>query len=423
MASVTPTVVPGDGYVRVEANFQDFAHCRRAWLYRTVAGVDTVLRDGDLAWLSNGITVAFDHEAPLDTVVTYKATSPLNWNGDFESGVSEWLDTTNGGTVGTVVQSLDFYFAGNASLKLTPTSGSTAKAVSEFIPATVGTSYTLTGMMMMSAAWAGGIQVQIQWFNGTTPVSTSASTADLTPAPGSWASYSVTATAPATTTQCKIAVAITGTPPSTISLYADEVYLSTAAATVTSAGLEVLSGGSGWWTDPLHPATKVRLQVDLYVTGCNGPAGVAYLGVGEESFPADSTAMEVNDAVYPVGAFQRRKSGRQAMRVGTATLADLARVQDLHASGAPLLLALSSVYGEAAAYQLHGDLTTPRVHGDQAVPWRIAQSEFVKVLPPVGPAEGTLRTRYGDLAKYTTFSAATAAGATWLDAVRGNLAA
>jgi hypothetical protein len=45
------------------------------------------------------------------------------------------------------------------------------------------------------------------------------------------------------------------------------------------------------------------------------------------------------------------------------------------------------------------------------------------VLPPVGTPEGTLRTRYVDLTKYATFAAATSAGATWLDAVRGNLAA
>jgi hypothetical protein len=206
-------------------------------------------------------------------------------------------------------------------------------------------------------------------------------------------------------------------------LYADEVYLTRAATTVTSAPVVVPSNGGGWWTDPLHPATKVRLQVDLQLIGCCAPpAGVAYLGVGEEKFPADSVAMEINDAVLPMATWQRRKGGRQEMRVGTASLTDLARVKALHAPGAPLLLQINSAYGEADAYQLHGDLSVPRINGDQKVPWRIVSSEFIKVAAPVGPAEGTYRTRYVDLAKYPTFAAATAAGVTWLDALRGNLA-
>jgi hypothetical protein len=61
------------------------------------------------------------------------------------------------------------------------------------------------------------------------------------------------------------------------------------------------------------------------------------------------------------------------------------------------------------------------VNGDQRVLWRLLASEFSEVLAPVGPAEGTLRTRYVDLTKYVTYAAATSAAVTWLDALRGNL--
>lgn len=577
MGSVTPTVVPGEGYVRVEANWQDVSHTRRVWIYRTVNGVDTKLRDGDNAWLSNGIAVAFDHEAPLDTVLTYKSAIPLNYSGDFEGGVTEWQDATNSGTVGTVTQSLDYYVpgTGNASAKLTPSGAATSKGVSELVPiareavnanpyfetnatdwsgvggATVARStaqfhegaasllitpdgvtsaagaqsgtyacvagqtygysawlrvapagsgtrivgvafyngasflstvsqsltptpgtwtfysgtavapatanlmrfvtqgsgvlaaantwnvdeavlvdpsqqvtYTLTGNLLISDYWTGGLGVQLQWYSDTTTlISTSGAMADVTPFPGTWLAYSLTATAPPGANGVRLVFGATGSPPASLLVYADELYLTRTGSTVSSAPVVVPSSGGGWWTDPLHPATKVRLQVDLAYTGdCSGLSLVAYLGVGEETFPADSVALDVNDAVLPVAAYQRRKGGRQEMRVGTATLADLARVQALHAPGAPLLLQLPPAYGEADAYQLHGDLVVPRINGDQRVPWRIASSSFVKTAAPVGPAEGTFRTRYVDLGRYTTFAAATSAGVTWLDALRGNLA-
>lgn len=578
MGSVTPTVISGEGYARVEINWQDLAHNRRFWAYRTVAGVDTKLRDGDYGWLSNGLAVCFDHEAPLDTPLTYKSAVPLNYNGDFETGVTEWTDATNSGTVGTVTQSLDYYVpgTGNASGKLTPDGSATSKAVSELVPITAdalninpyfevnandwsgiqsagvsrdvaifhqgvasllvtpngvatgpgaqttnypvvvgntygysawlrissgGTAsrdvgiawytagnafisssvqtlspaatvwqfysgsavapataafarlitqgpgvlaaantwridqavltdplaqvqYTLAGFLLLTGYWSGGVGVQLQWYSdATTLISTTGALSDVTPFPGTWNPYSLTSVSPPGANGVRLVYGITGTPPATMPLYGDELYLSRPGSVVSSATTLVPSSGGGWWTDPLHPATKVRLQVDLAAASdCAPPAGVAYLGVGEESFPATGSAMEINDAVFPVAAYQRRKSGRQEIRVGTATLADLGRVKDLHSSGAPLLLQINAAYGEPESYGLHGDVGTPRVNGDQRVTWRVSSSQFTKAAAPVGPAEGTLRTRYVDLNRYTTFAAASGAGVTWLDALRGNLA-
>lgn len=577
MGSVTPTVVPGEGYVRVEINWQDFTHTRRFWAYRTVAGVDTLLRDGDYGWLSNGLALCFDHEAPLDTPITYKSAIPLNYNGDFEAGVTEWQSTTNNGTVGTVTQNASYYVpgTGNASAQLTPDGTSAVnKAVSELIPitldalnanptfevnaanwtaangatisrdtttfyagvasgqivpdgvtstpqvtsdevaVTVGrtyywfaqlrvaaagsgsrnfgirwynsshvslgadslttltptpgtwtafagsavapagaafarlisqgtgvlaaanswridqatlvdptlqTPYTLSGYLLLPGYWSGGVGVQLQWYSGTTLLGTSGALSDTSPFPGVWNPYSLSAVSVAGSDGVRAVWGIQGTPATTNVILADELYLTLPSTTVTSGPVVVPSGGAGWWTDPLHPATKVRLQVDLYILP-QGSAGVAYLGVGEETFPADSVALEVNDAVLPIGTFQRRKGGRQAMQVGTATLTDLAQVKALHASGAPLFLQVNQRYGEADSYQLHGDLQVGRVNGDQRAEIRLVGSQFVKVAAPVGPAEGTYRTRYVDLNRYTTFAAATTAGVTWLDALRGNLA-
>lgn len=423
MGTVTPTVVPGEGYVRVEVNWQDMPHARRCWIYRVVGGVATTLRDGDQAVLSNGIAVAYDHEAPLDTPVTYRSTVQLNWNGSFEDGVAEWADTTNTGTLGTVSQSFDYYAEGRASLKLTPTSGGSYRAVSEMVPVVAGQSYTFTAKLMMPSDWPSGVGTALYWYNGTTFLSGNGPTF-LPVAPGVWTDFIRTNTAPASATQARLVLIPGGSPQASLPLYADAVYMSGPGTTVDAAPVLVPSAGGGWWTDPLHPATKVRLQVELAELAASAPpAGVVYLGVGDEQFPASAVAMDINDAPYSVTAFALRKAGRQNIRIGTATLADRDAVLALHASGAPLLLQLDTRWGEAAAYHQYGDLTIGRIHGDQKVPWRIGAADFTKVLPPVGPAEGTNRTRYVDLAKYPTFSAASAAGVTWLDALRGNLAA
>lgn len=580
MGTVTPVVVPGEGYVRVEVDWRDFPHARKCWIYRRVNGVATRLRDGNAVRLSGGIAVAYDHEAPLDTPVLYRSSIGLNWNGDFEDGVTEWTDATNSGTVGTVTQSRDYYVVGEglASAKLTPSGAATSKAVSEIIPITPSTrnanpffetgvtnwtpqngatrvqdgtaheggfsmlitpdgvstftqvvseeipvvpgrsyawsgwlrvsaggslartfgirwldaahaqivpdsvttltptpavwtqfgpgsavapagavtaqlitqgpnavlvaantwrldeaifydvtqarTYTIQGRLMVPNYWSGGVGVKIQWYYGTTLLGTTGAFNDFAPFPGDWGSYGFSATDMITANGMRAVFGLDGSAPTTLPLYGDEIYLTqTGLTTVDAATTSIVpSQGGGWWTDPLHPATKVRLQVDLDARECKGPFGVVYLGVGEETFPADASLAEVNDAVNPIATWNRRKSGRSSIRLGILSDADLSAVKALHSSGAPLFLQINSAYREADAYGLHGDVATPRVHGDQRVPWFVVGSSFGKTGPPVGPAEGTLKTRYMDLNRYPTFAAATAAGVTWLDALQGKLA-
>jgi hypothetical protein len=194
-------------------------------------------------------------------------------------------------------------------------------------------------------------------------------------------------------------------------MYVDEVYLTTSGTTINAAAdVVVPSNGGGWWTDPLHPATKTRLAIDLRTNQCLPSSSIVLIGLGDEEFPADSTVMEVNDAVEPVGTWSKRKSGRSAIRVGTLTDADLAQLKALFSSGAPLFLQLPPSYNEADSYGLYGDLTVGRLAIDHSKPWRIAGSSFTKQAPPIGPPEGTWRTRYMDFTRYATFADAEAAG-------------
>lgn len=578
MGTVTPAVIGGEGYVRVEVTWQDVPSTRRALVYRQVAGLRTLLRDGAPSLLSNGIGVCYDHEAPLDVPLTYVSTVSLNANGSFEAGVSEWLTAANNGTVGTVERSFDYYapdVSSAASLKLTPAAGATSKAVSELIPvtpsasnanplfnsgiaswtgangavlsadatfthegagsllitpngvsavpqaqseeiavvagrsytysgwvrvstggsgnrdvgivwfdashsfisgstttltpaptvwtqygptvavapvgaayarlvtngpgvltaantwrldeailwdATTATSYTLTGRLMVPTYWAGGIGVQLQWYYGTTLLGTSGTLADVTPFPGAWGSYSLTTTDMATANGVRLVAGITGSPPTTQILYADELYLTTPASTAIAADVVLPSSGGGWWTDPLHPATKARLSVDLRSSDCLTQSSIVYLGSSERVRAADAQMTEVNDSPYPVATWARRKSGGRSLGVGTMTEADRDQLDALHDSGAPLFLQLPLVYREADRYTLCGDLTVASMPGDQRKPWRVCSTQYREVEAPVGPANGTWNTRYADLDRYATFGAATAAGATWLDGLRGVLA-
>lgn len=415
MGTITPVVVPDEGYVRVEVSWADFPSARKCWIYRRVAGVLTMLREGFSAPLSGGIAVCHDHEAPLDTPVAYRSVVALNRNGDMEAGVTEWQDSTNNGTVGVVSQSKDYYVVdeGLASLKLVPSGAAVSKAVSEFVPATAGQSYTITGRLMLPDYWTGGIGVQIQWYNGLTPLTTVGATNDLAPYPGNWGTYGFSATAPATTTQARLVAAIAGTPPAILPMYVDEVYLTTAGTTITSTDVVVPSDGGGWWTDPLRPATKTRLVIDLRASDCLPLSAVVYAGVSEETFPADSDATEVNDSQNPVGTWGVRKSGRQNITVGTLTIADRNQLRALFSTGAPLLLQLPGHYDEGDSYGLYGDLVDARPMRDQRKKWRVLTAPFTKLAAPVGPAEGTWRTRYVDLDRFATFADFAAVGGAW----------
>jgi hypothetical protein len=412
MSSITATAIAGSGYVRVEVDWSDIAGPpRKAWVYRVQGGVTTALRDADPALLSGGRTIIYDTEVPLDTAVTYRSVVALNLNGDFESGVTEWTDTTNTGTVGTVSQSYDYFVRGEglASLKLVPSGAATSRAVSEMVPASAGVTYNFAGRLMVPSFWGGGIGIQVHWYNGTTFLSSAGAANDLWPSVGEWGSYAFSATAPASTTNMRIVAAIAGSAPSTIPLYADEMYITrSGVTTINSSSTTLASNGAGWWKDPLHPATMVKLLMDL--TGC-GPTGTVYGGLSSTiSRAADSSLNDVNGSDLPISTWSVRKGPQSQMRVGTASIADRDAVLALHASGAPLLLQIPAVYNQPDQYQQHGDLAEGYLGSDQRKPWRAFQSGYAQVYAPVGPAEGVFGVRYMDINRWTSYLEAGAVG-------------
>lgn len=431
MATITPFLTPGRGYIRLELDFTTPAsNSLEAKVWRLVNGALTPLRDGFPCALSHSKAVIYDTEMPLDTPLSYRAFMPLNRDGGFEYNVDGWdlahnTENAAGAQWSTITRSTDYYVPGTgaASLKAVPAGGvTTLILVSEEFAVTAGTTVNVTGNAMVSKAYASGIGLHIRWytaahaFNGT-----SGSADDLWPSPGEWGSYAVSGTAPASTAFARVGLVIAGIPDATMAFYLDEIYASTSASTVDSSQVTFESGdNTGWWTDPLHPATMVKLQLDLRAAAC-GSSGVAFLGTGDRSRPADASVLEVPDAERGTSIFATRKAIRSSASVAALSAADQDRVTALHASGAPLLLQLPARYLEPPRYGLYEDTNDGRIASDMRVPIRVYQASYVDVGPPVGAAEGVLGTRYADLDVFSTFAAATAATRTWVDALQGEL--
>jgi hypothetical protein len=421
---------PGRGYVRLELDFATPAgNALDAKVWRVVNGVLTPIRDGWPCLLSNDKAVIYDTEYPLDTTFSYRAFSALNRDGGFEASIDDWDLTHNtenavGSWWSSITRSTDFYVPGTgaASIKAVPVGTVAAPIlVSEEFPAVAGNVVTAVGNIMVNQAYTGGVGIHIRWYtSGHALVTTSGNPDDLWPSPGEWGSYSVTATAPATTAFARIGITIGGTPDSTMAFYGDEMYASVATSTVDSSALVYLAGDTGWWKDPLHPATMIPLLTDRQASLC-GTSGVVWLGTGDRQRPADSSLLEVPDAKFGVGIFATRKAVRAPVSVVALSAADSARVTALHATGAPLLLQLPARFLEADRYGLHSDTADGRLATDAKIPIRVHQSTFIDVAPPVGPAEGVLGARYQDLDVFTTFAQATAASRTWIDALQGEL--
>jgi hypothetical protein len=425
MGSITAQADQARGNIRVEINWQDFPNTRKAWVYRVVNGVRTLLREGNPVALSNGVAVLYDTEMPLDTPLTYRTLIALNQNGDMEDGVTQYVAATTGATV---EQSKDYYVIGEgiASLKATPTGGATVEIMSELVPVTVGTLYTFSGAVMLPTWWNGGVQLIARFYTaGLAIVSTIAPAADTGPAAGEWNSgsphYAFGNTAPATSAFVRIGIRVSGTPPVTMPIYVDELYITTSAGVVLSSPEVTLqSAGGGWLRDPLHPANDLR----LLIKGDRACAatGIYYVGRTGQTRAADSAINEVPGAEYPVPTFTTRKSARSTLVVMTRTLHDRNRLKALHAPGAPLMLQLPAEYDVPyPTYQLHGDVELTAISQDQKHPIRLAQSPTAEMKAPVGPNEGVYGARYDDETRYTTFTAATAAGVTWVDLLQGEL--
>lgn len=429
MTSITTTVQADKGRVRIDIDwtslFGSGIQVSKCLVYRVpVGGTPTLIREGNPCILSNLKATVYDWECPLDTPVYYQATVALNPNGDFEATVEGWATVSTGGTA---VQSTGYFYAGSASLQWTPDGTTTAPVVlSDQFFAVAGTSYTVNAQVLAAKGWAGGVGLVINWYTAANAfISQSGTASNLWPTVGNWDPYTLTATAPATTGFGRIGLLLAGKPNADRVFYLDEAYVTTAAGTIDTSAtpVSVSSAPGGWWKDPLHPATMIRLTDALTFASCY-TQGFVLVGISRPTRPADSGILEVPGQALGVANASTRKSGRRTIAVATGAFADADAVRDLHAPGTPLLLQLPARYGIEEHYALCSDLNSSDLGGDQTRQQQIHSTTMTHSANPPGPAEGVLGTRYQDLLSKggpLTYTAATSAGFTWLDALKGNI--
>ena len=177
---------------------------------------------------------------------------PLNQNATFETGVAPW-HATNGATA--PVQSNTWAYSGVFSMMFTG-NGTTANAEvsSERIPVTPGTTYTFMPWVFSPQGWATGATQVITWFNGS---GTQISSTTQTPTPltaGVPTQLSFTGRAPNTAATVQVSIRLSGTPASSVQLFADQ------AAWVTQYTEYPYLSSFATGYDPTQTYNDVQLQ-------------------------------------------------------------------------------------------------------------------------------------------------------------------
>lgn len=143
----------------------------------------------------------------------------LNSNPTFETDTSGWTPTN-----ATLARSNTQAKYGTWSGLLTSTAGSSPRAESGQSAVTVGASYRASGWVYPPSAIAGGVEVNINWYDAS-HVYLSSSVNFAVPTAGVWQFYDKAATAPANTAYANVSFVISGTPGVGVLLYGDDVRL------------------------------------------------------------------------------------------------------------------------------------------------------------------------------------------------------
>lgn len=143
----------------------------------------------------------------------------LNSNPTFETDASGWTPTN-----ATLARSNAQAKYGAWSGLLTSTAGASPRAESGQAAVTVGASYRASGWIYPPSAIAGGVEVNINWYDASHAY-LSSSVNYAVPTAGVWQFYDKAATAPANAAYANVSFVMSGTPGAGILLYGDDVRL------------------------------------------------------------------------------------------------------------------------------------------------------------------------------------------------------
>ncbi|WP_185993046.1 hypothetical protein [Streptomyces sp. 130] len=193
----------------------------------------------------------------------------------------------------------------------------------------------------------------------------------------------------------------------------------TGSVTTYTAG-PLDQAGQVWLRDPLRPWADLALDFcdaaqSGHVPGCAQPSPeLVWVGLGDETWRADSGLFDVLNAERPADVWARRKHADTSLTFFTRSLDAIDRVYDLFTAGGPLLLQLPPEYGVRDRFVQPGDVTMSRISRDQRRPERRWEVPVTVVDRPLGPAQGTACATwcalpdayptYGDLPAGRTFA-------------------
>lgn len=362
--------------------------------WRTVRGPDgdqIVCLDACVAW---------DHEAPLDQAVTYRATSPqgsgaVNANIYFEGGVANWT----GGNGGTLASSGTQHHQGTLAARLTP-NGTTANTnmLADEVAVTAGLTYGASVWLWSTAAFTW--RVGLSWYNSSHTF-LSSNLLNIAMSAGTWTLFSTSAAAPAGAAFVRLTVQANGTPAASNILYVDEAMLiSPVALTVTSSAVTVPSGGSAWLSHPGHPRYVAATTMSDLQSTYAGRAGLFWpIGSG-----------------LPIAVTDVRGGGQGTVVWQVATMEQYQQIRALIADGGVLLMRMPSTWGGDSWYIQAGDIAEVIQTGVITDGWRRYQMPYTRVDRPSGASDGALGVTCDDVtATYATCAALEAAKATCLD--------
>lgn len=389
--------------------------------------------------LTSGKAVAWDHEMPLDTQVSYTATGYVvngTWacmvggqnievNSDFESTTSPW--TALSGT--TLATSTTQAHSGARSLRLT-SDGVTANtgAAGEFQPAATGATYGFTGWVFMTTGAA--FQVGVVFYDPAGGFINQAILI-LTPTTGTWTLFNGIGQLPAAASQVGLVAKFQGVGAAANLVYIDQMNLwspTTVPPTATSGPVTCPGGGVIWLKDPLAPGNSLQVTGPRKIYGGWGyfssPRGIGFLGVPDEIRKAFSAAADVNNQDTPMYQTRRRGARSSSLHLLPHSFDDREALRTLVSAGTPLLFQAPSQYGIPDGYLLLGDETTGLLGQDMRREARAYQLPFQVVAAPSGPAQAPQSYRWQDTGRlYASWGAAMASGGGVYDPYDRNISA
>lgn len=426
----------------------------------------TVTLDADFSDVTADVMVISRSRADTGATGVVRASGPsaaisaaylqMNLNGDFETNVTNWSALGSA----TLAQSSTQKHRGSSAMSITTVASAGPGAESEKEAATPGQVYAYSVWIYNPTAGL-GMSAGIKWYNSSSTLISS-----TLPPSGAQNALSVgwnliqgSATAPPGTATASLVVQnlLGSSLGAGIVFYLDEARLltSTTLPSVTGTllvggqatsydaemtldvpwsymatgylingtwGIQIaatpavtavaFSGGRGWLRDPLVPANSLSLLCGRLTAGWTGYGGLAFLGLGDQTYKSNTTAFAVNNTPYPVAISRVRSSDQSTLMLAAHTFADRDALRTLLANGTPLLLQLPARYGEPDRYCSFGDEAIGKLGQDQRVPKRVFSLPFMSVQAPAGPAQGPIGARFGDMCqRYTTWGAFSA-GAT-----------